>query len=303
VDLTAFAPSGEQFELRHGDQRAIVTEVGATLRSYSAGERDVLDGFGLDERSDGGRGQVLIPWPNRLRDGRYVWDGEALAVPLNDTRLANAIHGLVRWRNWQLLVWEPSRLTFGLRLFPMSGYPFALGLTVDYELSDAGLRVRTSAENIGARAAPYGVGHHPYLSIGELIDTARLTLPAAVLLITDERQIPTSTAPVAGTPYDFRTAREIGPVTLDACFGELARDADGRARVRLEGEKAAVTLWMGEAYRFVMAYTGDTLAVARRRRGLAVEPMSCAPNAFASGDGLIRLEPAQTHAAEWGIEL
>jgi aldose 1-epimerase len=83
----------------------------------------------------------------------------------------------------------------------------------------------------------------------------------------------------------------------------LTRDADGRARVRLEGEGAAVTLWMGDAYRFVMVYTGDTLAVARRRRGLAVEPMSCAPNAFESGDGLIRLEPAQAHTAEWGIEI
>jgi aldose 1-epimerase len=298
----AVAPSGEQFELYHGEQRAVVTEVGATLRSYTAGARDVLDGFGLDERSDGGRGQVLIPWPNRLRDGRYVWDGETLAVALNDTKLANAIHGVVRWRNWQLLVWEPSRLTFGLRLFPMSGYPFALSLAVEYELSDAGLRVRTSAENIGSRACPYGVGHHPYLSIGQLIDTGRLTLPAQQRLIADERQIPTATEPVAGTAYDFRTPRKIGALALDACFGELTRDADGRARVRLEGADASVTLWMGEAYRFVMVYTGDTLAVARRRRGIAVEPMSCAPNAFASGEGLIRLEPTQTHTAEWGIE-
>ena len=299
----AVSPSGEQFALRHGDQIAVVTEVGATLRTYTAAGRDVLDGFGLDVRSDGGRGQVLIPWPNRLRDGRYVWDGETLLLACNEPKLANAIHGVVRWRNWQLLVWEPSRLTLGLRLFPMSGYPFALGLTVEYELSDAGLRVRTSAENLGSRPAPYGVGHHPYLSVGQLLDTARLTVPAQLRLLTDERQIPTATEPVAGTAYDFRTPREIGSLALDACFGELTRDADSRARVRLEGEGAAVTLWMGDAYRFVMVYTGDTLAVARRRRGLAVEPMSCAPNAFESGDGLIRLEPAQAHTAEWGIEI
>jgi aldose 1-epimerase len=299
----AVAPSGEQFELRHGEQRAIVTEVGATLRSYTASGRDVLDGFELDERSDGGRGQVLIPWPNRLRDGRYVWDGETFYVALNDTKLGNAIHGVVRWRNWQLLVWEPARLTFGLRLFPMSGYPFALGLAVDYELSDAGLTVRTSAENLGSRAAPYGVGHHPYLSAGASIDTARLTLPAQRRLITDERQIPTGAEPVEDTAYDFRTPREIGTLVLDACFGDLIRDADGRARVRLAGEQSTVTLWLGEAYRFVMAYTGDTLAAPRRRRGLAVEPMSCAPNAFETGQGLIRLEPGETHTAEWGIEI
>jgi aldose 1-epimerase len=147
------------------------------------------------------------------------------------------------------------------------------------------------------------VGHHPYLSTGASIDKARLTLPAQLRLTTDERQIPTGTEPVAGTAYDFRAQREIGTLALDACFGDLTRDADGRARVHLAGEESAVALWLGEAYRFVMVYTGDTLAAERRRRGLAVEPMSCAPNAFESGEGLIRLEPGHTHTAEWGIEI
>jgi aldose 1-epimerase len=299
------AATGEQFELHHGDQRAVVVEVGAALRHYSVGGRDRLDGFNADESSDGGRGQTLMPWPNRVRDGRYAWEGEALQLGLSDPKHGHAIHGLVRWRNWQLLSWEPERLIFGLRLFPMSGYPFTLGLSVEYELSDAGLRVCARAENLGSRACPYGVGFHPYLTIGAQIDAARLTLPAECVLVTDGRQIPVASEAVDGTEHDFRAGREIGSLALDTCFHQLRRDADGRARVTLSGPEGEVRLWAGEAFDHLMVYTGDTLpAPARRRRAVAVEPMSCAPNAFATGEGgLVRLEPAQTHSAEWGLEL
>jgi aldose 1-epimerase len=297
------AASGEQFELRHGAQRAVVAEVGATLRHYSVEGRDVIDGFAAEEIADGGRGQVLMPWPNRLRDGRYDWDGQTLQLALSDTKNAHAIHGVVRWRNWQLLSWEPSRLTLGLRLFPLSGYPFTLGLAVEYELRDDGLRVAARAENLGRRDCPYGVGFHPYLTLGEQIDHARLRLPAAQVLAADERQIPVSSRAVEGTQYDFRSAREIGALVLDDCFHALARDADRRARVTLADSERTVTLWLGEAYEYVMVFSGDTLAAARRRRALAVEPMSCAPNAFVSGEGLARLAPGQTHEAEWGIQL
>lgn len=296
------APSGEQFELRHGDQRAVVTEVGATLRSYGVGERDVLDGFAATEPADGARGQALIPWPNRTRDGRYEWEGETHQMPLSEPELGNAIHGLVRWRNWNVLDLSPSRATFGLRMFPMPGYPFTLGLTIDYELDEGGLRVCARAENLGSDACPYGVGFHPYLSVGGPIDAAELKLPAASVMTLDERQLPVSTQPVSGTSLDFRSGRVIGEAVLDTCFCDLERDGDGRIRAFLVGKTASVTLWMGEAFDYAMVYSGDTLAPARRRHGLAVEPMSCAPNAFQSGLGLVRLKPGATHVAEWGIE-
>jgi aldose 1-epimerase len=296
------APSGEQFELRHGDQRVVVAEVGATLRAYSAGEREVLDGFAAADRADGGRGQALMPWPNRLDDGRYEWDGETHQLPLSEPELRNAIHGLVRWRNWIALDLAPARATFGLRLFPTPGYPFTLGLTIDYELGDEGLRVSARAENLGAERCPFGVGFHPYLSVGARLDDATLTLAAASSMTLDERQLPVSTQPVGGTALDFREGRVIGDSVLDTCFCDLERDGDGRVRATLAGEHSSVTLWMGEAFEYAMVYSGDTLAPARRRQGLAVEPMSCAPNAFQSGLGLVTLEPGATHMAEWGIE-
>src|SRR3954469_11586888 len=93
-------PSGQQFEIRHGDQRATVVEVGGSIREYYVGDRPVLDPFPVGRMADGGRGNVLVPWPNRLADGIYEWDGETQQVPLTEPEKQNAIHGLLRWRNW-----------------------------------------------------------------------------------------------------------------------------------------------------------------------------------------------------------
>jgi len=296
-------PSGEQFELRHGEQRAVVVEVGGGLREYALGSRALLDGYGAAEHVEGARGQPLIPWPNRIRDGRYEWDGEAHQLDLTEVPRGNAIHGLVRWRNWRALERAPARLVMGLRLYPAPGYPFTLELTIAYELGDGGLAVTTTAENLGERACPYGLGFHPYLSAGGgVIDGAVLRVPAARRLLLDERAIPIGSEQVTGSAYDLRAPRAIGGLVLDDSFCDLLRDADGRARVTLAGEGGTVTLWVDEAYGHLMIFSGDTLAPERARRSLAVEPMTCAPNAFASGDGLVRLEPGAVHAAAWGIE-
>jgi aldose 1-epimerase len=103
------APSGEQIEIAVGDQQAVVVEVGGGLRSYSAGSRELVDGYRADEMSSSGRGQVLIPWPNRLQDGRYEFDGRRHQLPLNEPEHRNAIHGLVRWATWTAAEREPHR--------------------------------------------------------------------------------------------------------------------------------------------------------------------------------------------------
>jgi aldose 1-epimerase len=295
-------PSGEQHELRHGDQEAVVVEVGAGLREYRRAGREVIDGFALDAHAEGARGQTLVPWPNRIRDGRYAWDGETQQLALTEAGRGNAIHGLARWRSWRLVERRAERVVLGTVIHPMPGYPFTLGVEVAYALGDGGLEVTTRAENLGARTCPYGVGFHPYLTLGAAVDGAQLRVPAARRLILDEQGIPTSSEDVAGGRYDFREPRAIGALVLDDCFCELVRDADGRARVTLTGGGRRAALWLGEAYGYAMVYSGDTLEVARRRRGLAVEPMTCAPNAFASGEGLVALEPGAGHVAVWGIE-
>jgi aldose 1-epimerase len=297
-------PSGEQVEIAFGDQKAVVVEVGGGLRTYSVAGRELLDGYGPDEMSTSGRGQVLIPWPNRIQDGSYEFEGERHQLPINDLAEQDAIHGLVRWAGWTVGEREPHRVVMRHRIYPQPGYPFTLAVSVEYALSERGLRVTTTATNVGAKPCPYGCGAHPYLTVGTpTVDPVILRAPARTVLSSDERGIPVGSQSVEGTGFDFRRPRPIGTTRLDNAFTDLERDEDGLARVSLSDPdgRGRLTLWADEAYRYLMLFTGDPLPDVARR-SLAVEPMTCPPNAFRTGEALIRLEPGGSFVSTWGIE-
>jgi aldose 1-epimerase len=301
-----FAPSGEQFEIRAGKHRATIVEVGGGVRTYDVGDRPVLHPYDVDAMCDGAHGAPLIPWPNRLADGSYDFAGERFQVALTEPDKRNAIHGFLRWRPWRATERASDRVVMTAGLHPMTGYPFRLDVSVDYQLSQDGLRVSTRAENVGDRPCPYGSGQHPYLSAGHgLVDDCVLTIPAATRIDTDaRRQLPTGTEPVEGTAYDFRTGSRIGDLPIDYAFTDLVRDEAGLAWTRLAGhDGATAALWTDESYPYLEIFTADGLSEQRRRRGLGVEPMTCAPNAFNSGDGLLVLQPGESVTTTWGATL
>lgn len=282
-----------------------MVEVGGGLRSYVAAGRELLDGYALDEPCTAARGQSLIPWPNRLRDGVYEFDGQHYQLALTEPAKHNAIHGLVRWTNWSVADRDENRVVMVHVLHPQDGWPFALGLRIEYVLSDGGLAVNTTAANVGPGACPYGAGAHPYLTLGtDTIDPLILQAPGQRHMPSDAQGIPTATEAVDGTPFDFLEPRALAATVLDTAYSELRRDHDGLARVRIatvDGERA-VTLWLDEQHPFLMLFTGDSLPdPARRRRGLGIEPMTCAPNALQSGDGLRRLASGEAFTSSWGI--
>lgn len=304
--MPTIPPSGEQHEIAHGEQRATVVEVGGGVREYEVGGRAVLDPYPLEAICDGAHGAPLIPWPNRLADGRYSFDGVDYQVAQTEPTKRNAIHGFLRWRGWQAREKAPERVVMATTIHPLEGYPFALEVSVAYELGEAGLTVTTSATNVGGQACPYACGQHPYLSPGSgLIDDCSLQLDAQTRILTDaERQLPTGTEAVDGTSFDFRASRRLGDQRLDFAFTDLSRDGAGRAWVRLQApDSSRAELWVDERYPIVELYTGDTLSEPRRRRGIGTEPMSAPPNAFQTGEGLLRLEPGQTIRSEWGARL
>lgn len=299
-------PSGAQYEIAFENQRATVVEVGGSIREYVHGGRPVLDPYALDAMCDGAHGTPLVPWPNRLADGRYRFDGRDYQVALTEPAKRNAIHGFLRWQPWRLLALDREAVTVGATVFPQSGYPFLLEVAVEYRLGPGGLRVTTTATNAGQVACPFGSGQHPYLSPGAgLVDDAELALDAATRILTDaERQLPVGQEAVAGTAFDFRTRRRIGALQCDFAFTDLARDASGLAWLRLWGtDGACAELWVDGSYAFIEVYTGDTLAPDRRRLGLGAEPMSCPPNAFQTGELVHRLEPGASVTQCWGARL
>lgn len=300
--------TGEQFLLADNRQEAVVCEVGATLRAYRVGGRPVCWGFGEDEMSTGGRGQVLAPWPNRLEDGRYVHNGTIGTAALDEPDRHNAIHGLVRWLPWRLVDQSETSLRLTCMLHPQPAYPFSLSLMIDYLLVEEGLVVRTTAENLGRSSAPFGIGFHNYLHAGEgKVDASRVCLPARQHLVADDRLLPRSVEPVAGGPLASLCGAEpaaIGDLVLDDCFTGIEADALGRWRARFVpggGPRDAVTLWADARFGWATLYSGDTLDPHERRIGLAIEPMTCPANALRSGEGLVVLAPGDRFTAAWGL--
>jgi len=305
--ISVASPTGQQWRIGHGRQEVIVCEVGATLRTYSVREHPVIDGFGVDEWSHSGRGQILAPWPNRLADGRYEFNGVRAQAALDEPERRNAIHGLVRWMPWSLQTRHQNQLSLRLHLHPTPGYPFSLLLDVEYHLGRDGLTVTTTARSFEEEPIPFGLGFHPYLTAGpETVDGAILRVPAHHTLDVDDRGLPTGAlTPVAGTERDFTTARFLGPLVLDTAYTTLDREPDGRAGATIDapGGVSGATLWVDEGFPYLMVYTGDTLPeLQRRRRAVAIEPMTCPPNALRTGTDVIDLQPGQDWTARWGIE-
>lgn len=281
-----------------------MVEVGGGLRAYRANGIDHLDGYDESELCPGGAGQVLAPWPNRIRDGRYVFAGTAHQLPLTEAASFTALHGLVNWTPWRLEAHEADVVVVACDLPAQPGYPWTLSLRSRWEVGSAGLRAWHEVVNHGPSPCPFGLAVHPYLRLpGVYVDDVVIRVPGRRRLLVDGRLLPIGATKVEGSEYDFTTPRRIGAAVLDMTFGELDRDADGSSRVDLSAPDGSptATVWADAAFRWWQVFTGDTLPGDRRRRSVAVEPMTCPPDAFRSGRDVIVLAPGETWQGEWGI--
>jgi aldose 1-epimerase len=263
------------------------------------GDWDVLDGYAAGTVPAGRKGGVLLPWPNRLRDGRWRWKDADLQLDVSSPEKPNAMHGLVSFQPWAVLAADEEQVSVGTVVEPRSGYPFTLVAALDYALSADRLAVTFRVGNAGHEPAPFGAGMHPYLSVGAAADgdigAAELTVPARTRMVVDGG-LPTG----ASEPFDGAVGR-IGDRELDDPVTDLVRDDDGWARVRLRGPAGALELAVDPAWSWLQVYSGDTLPDGQRRRSLAVEPMTCPPNALADGADLVVLEPGAAWSGTWTL--
>lgn len=290
-------PTGEQYVIASHGYRAVVTQSGV-LRQLRHDGRDLVDGFAEDAMPAAGRGQLLVPWPNRIRDGRYDFGGATHQLALTEPRRGNASHGLVRWASWSLFRHDPAVVELRYFLPAQTGYPWALHLSTTWEVGAGGLTVTQAATNRADSPAPYASGAHPYLLAGPgTCDRWELELPAATYLTVDEeRLLPTGRAPFAGIVSD-----PLGDTVLNHAVTDLERDEHGVATVRLLDDAAGTgtEIWVDEHHRWLQVYTGDDTP--SPRVSVAVEPMTAPPDAFNSGDDLVVLEPGASFSASWGI--
>jgi aldose 1-epimerase len=292
-------PSGEQWTIRAGEYLGTVVSVGGGLRGLSYGGREVLLGYGEDEAAHAGIGQHLIPWPNRITDGKYTFRGVDQQLYLTEPARLNAIHGLTRWANWERVDdgTDESVVHLAHRLHGQPGYPHQLDLSLEYHLdAENGLTVTARAVNVGAGDAPYGYGVHPYLSVGRKIDECELEFTAADWLeVTPDRLSPVGLAPVGGSQYDFSRAKKLQDLDIDNAFTGLPESWE----VRLTDPDTGNSARLRSDTRWMQLYTGNAIG----RVGLAVEPMTCPPDAFKTGDDLVVLKPGDEHTTRFSVSV
>lgn len=304
---TATPTSGTQYEIAFGDYRAVIASVGSSLRVLQHAGRDLVVPFEAEQMHVQYRGVTLAPWPNRIADGKYSFEGTEYQVPLTEPERGNALHGLAAWLDFQEIEQSESHVVLAAEIVPQFGYPHRLLLRVRWELTAAGLETTVTASNTGTSAAPYGTGPHPYLVAGEgRVDDWMLDLPVAeVMTVTEDRLIPTGIEDVvshADGAFDFRTPRAIGDVFIDHAFTSIIPTDAGRALVRLTtADGSGVEMEWGDELPWVQVHTADQPNPDVHRLGLAVEPMTCPPDAFNSGVDLIVLQPGESSSAAWTI--
>ncbi|GAA3446131.1 aldose 1-epimerase family protein [Planomonospora venezuelensis] len=292
-----------QFTLRSGALHAEITERGAALRVLRDGGRDLVASWPADGPIPCYSGTLLAPWPNRVGGARYTFAGREHRLRVNEEDRGNALHGLVAEAAWEAVEQrsaegDPDSVRLAHTITPVSGYPFTLALQVLHTLTPEGLTTTLTAENTGGEAAPYGCGPHPWLLAGGDVEEYELHLPAGRVLLVDGSLLPRSLEDVSATPYDFRTSRVVGATPVDHAFTELAPDGDGLVRARVRGPEGGTEIrWEEAAMPWVQVCTGTGLG----HSGLAVEPMTCPPDAFNSGTDLIVLQPGEKAEHSWTI--
>lgn len=289
------APTGTQYSIRSGDYAAVVTEVGAALRSLTWRGEEILWTFGPNEIPKGFAGATLAPWPNRIRDGKYAFDGEELLLPVNEAGADNALHGLMCALPFSLVRRQPDEILLAAVLYPQIGWNGVLRLEVSFQLSDEGLQVSFLATNEGENPFPFGYGAHPYLGF-ERVDDVTITAPFTRHLQLDDRMLPTGLVDVDGV-HSRHVPTEVGDTVLDDAY--TGAGPDGWA-VTVAAPERTVTVWGDETMPWCQMHTRP------ERTSLAVEPMTCGPDAFNDGPthaDLIRIPPGEAATGAWGMSV
>lgn len=284
----------------HGPVRAQLGTVAAVLAGCWVGPHAIAEPLDTGAVPPGGCGIVLVPWPNRVRDGRWMLDGATQQLDLTEPSLGNASHGLLRNTAYAVLERSDAAVTLGALVPPQHGWPFLLDTRVRYELEPDGLSVTHHLHNLSQRPAPVAVGAHPYLRVGDQpVGELRLSVPAARAIVTDERNLPVGEEAVDGTGNDLRAGARVSELELNVALFELSPGPGGEL-ARLDGAAGSTRLWADADFGYLQAYTNRSFPNAESL-GLALEPMTAPADALNSGRGLRWLEPGERWELRWGV--
>lgn len=301
--------TGDQIHLNRvvGDVTvtATVTSVGAGLRVLRVGDVDIIQGFPADAETPFCAGQLLIPWPNRVRDGKWSLEGEDFQLPINEPDRHNAIHGFLLSLPHEVMASSPESVLLHATIPASDGYPWELSVVTEYVLTESGVSIEHRITNASATPAPVAVGSHPFPRIGDVpTEDLVVTLGAQTRIVVDDRLNPTGTEAVDGTRFDLRAGQRVGDFDLDTAYTDIPPRADGtRALVATAPDGRSVEVWGDSNFAHAQVFNTDQFPTPEGATwAVALEPTTAPPNALASGEDLHMVAPGDTWELTWGIE-
>lgn len=276
-------------------------------------------------------GIILAPWPNRLADGHFTFHGRSHRLAITEPERNTAIHGLVDSQEWSVARRTVDTVVLTTTVRPAPGWPWPLSLTATWRLADEahpirpGLSLILDVHNDAPIECPLGVGWHPYLvAAGARLDDSQLLFDGEFTLELDPvRNLPTGVRLPVDAPFlqvdggthaePARTstgamARPLAGQWLDHCFRLAPQAPENGPFVSLATllgpDGNGVELWGDRSFGWLQIFTADPdhgQGFPGVGRAIAVEPMTCPPNALASGEDVIRVAPGQSRVFSVGV--
>jgi aldose 1-epimerase len=288
--------------------KAQVSTCGAAIKSLSVNGIDIITPTTGHELNPFADGIVMAPWANRIDRGIWELNGEKLQLEITDTELDNAVHGLVNQQLFDIKKQSDSEVNLETVILPSAGYPFEILVQVTYRLTHAGLEVDYEAKNLSYSVAPFIIGGHPYLQIGDT-NTGELEVKTSAtrVVLADARKIPTETIAIAGTEFDISHWTKVSECNFDNGFSVMGLSADGYAHHYLRAPNGLMLdVWQSKELKYAFIFTPSffyNLMDEKKRYAIAIEPQSGPANAFNTNEDLTWLEPGEIFTASWGVEL
>jgi len=297
-------------ELKSGDQRLALNQVGGGIISYKSGDKDLIMSYeDCEEDNEGMMGDVLFPFPGRVKDSKYEFNGKSYELDGAFKKDGHSIHGFVTDKEWAVEETTDNSVRLSYKItkkeYEKNGYPFSVKIEIVYSLDEKGMKVETKITNTGEEKAPFGLGFHPYFTAGtDKVDNISLKINAKKLVEFDDTLLPTGKMiELHGGELDYNQEKQIGDNIIDNCFTELGYN-DGICKTEISAGETKNIIWQDEGFDFLQMYSADTIGDKFMRAGFAIEPQTCTGFAFNKHEmGLKTLGPNESYKAVWGVDI
>ncbi len=300
----------KEIELNYKNQSLVINILGGGIKEYylvkNGQKENIIYGYSKDEEKSGSMGDILFPFPGRIENSEYTFEGKKYKLSGLKIKDGHAIHGFAKLAIWKLINKTENSATLSFSMtkkeYEAKGFPFGLTINVTYSLSGKGLMCSAEILNMGDEAAPFGLGFHPYFSInGAKVDEMFLQIPANKMVEFAPNLKPTGQFLEIDGDLDFGTQKKIGDLVIDNCFTDLNYEND-EAKTTLSVGDVKITIWQDQNLPYLQLYSADTIGEDHLRKGLAIEAQTCTGFVLNMPEmGLKVLQPGEKFTASWGI--